>query len=129
MASPANNNHNILHDIGPSIDEILKLSGAAGASVSILDGRTGQTHTANYGLRDVARLPPDQHTVYHIASLSKAFTATTIVLLVADGKLSFNDRVCDLLPGYQQASDHVFHNATVLDYLSHRTGLATKNAL
>lgn len=74
------------------------------------------------------RLPPDEHTVYHIASLSKAFT-TAITLLAADGKLSFNHRLRDLLPSYQQASDHVFNNATVLDYLSHRNGLATKNAL
>ncbi|KAK4203946.1 beta-lactamase/transpeptidase-like protein [Triangularia verruculosa] len=58
-------------------------------------------------IRDVAaRLVPDENTVYHIASPSKTFTAATTALLVADRELS-----------------------TLLDFLSHRTGLASKDAL
>jgi CubicO group peptidase (beta-lactamase class C family) len=119
-----------LQSLRPSIEEILSVSGAAGASVGILDGRSGQTSFAGYGYRDVAAgLAPDEHTVYHIASLSKSFTASAVALLVADGKLSFDDRMRDILPGFRHADKAVDSQSTLLDFLSHRTGLASKNAL
>jgi CubicO group peptidase (beta-lactamase class C family) len=121
----------MLEALGPPIAEILlHVSGAAGASVGIFDGRTHQTHLAGFGSRDVAAgLVPDQHTVYHLASLSKSFTATAIALLVADGKLSFEDRMCDLLPGFHHPDEAINSHSTLLDFVSHRTGLASKNAL
>ncbi len=101
-----------------------------GASVGIFDGRTQQTHVAGFGSRDVAAgLVPDEHIVYHLASLSKSFTATAIALLAADGKLSFEDCMCDLLPGFHHPDEAINSHSTLLDFVSHRTGLASKNAL
>jgi CubicO group peptidase (beta-lactamase class C family) len=120
----------LLEALGPSIAEILQVSGAAGASVGVFDGRTHQTHLAGFGFRDlVAGLAPDEHTIYHIASLSKSFTASAIALLVADGKLSFEDRMDDVLPSFHHADEAVNSHSTLLDFLSHRTGLASKDAL
>jgi CubicO group peptidase (beta-lactamase class C family) len=120
----------LLEALGPSIAEILQVSGAAGASVGVFDGRTHQTHLAGFGFRDlVAGLAPDEHTIYHIASLSKSFTASAIALLVADGKLSLEDRMDDVLPGFHHADEAVNSHSTLLDFLSHRTGLASKDAL
>ncbi|KAI0537914.1 beta-lactamase/transpeptidase-like protein [Xylaria digitata] len=57
----------LLRGLSPSIAEILRISGAAGASIGILDGVTGETRLAGFGYRDVGKkLPPDEHTVYHI---------------------------------------------------------------
>ncbi|KAI1155278.1 beta-lactamase/transpeptidase-like protein [Nemania diffusa] len=120
----------MLQGLGPSIAEILRVSGAAGASIGILDGATGETHLAGFGYRDVERkLSPDEHTVYHIASLSKSFTAASIALLVADGHISFQDRICDILPDFRHRDEDIRSRSTVLDFLTHRTGLATKNSL
>ncbi|KAK4442855.1 beta-lactamase/transpeptidase-like protein [Podospora aff. communis PSN243] len=119
-------------NLGPSIVEILRVSGAAGASIGILDGRTGEKHFAGFGSRnlsDPADPTADEHTVYHLASLSKSFTASAIGLLVSDGKLSFQDRMCDVLPGFHHVDDAISTKSTVLDFLSHRTGLAGENAL
>lgn len=119
-----------LQALGPSITEIMRVSGAAGASIGVLDGTTGEVHLAGFGQRDVdAQLFPDEHTVYHLASLSKSFTAVAIGILVADGKLKFNDRMCDILPSFRHDDENVATQSTVLDFLSHRTGLATKNAI
>lgn len=119
-----------LQNLRSSIEEILSVSGAAGASVGILDGQTGRTSFAGYGYRDVAAgLVPDEHTVYHIASLCKSFTASAVALLVADGKLSFEDRMRDILAGFHHPDEDIDSKSTLLDFLSHRTGLASKNAL
>lgn len=40
----------MLEALGPSIAEILRVSGAAGASVGVFDGRTQQTHLAGLWL-------------------------------------------------------------------------------
>lgn len=126
----AHTNSTLLEPLSSSITHILRISGAAGASVGILDGSTGATHVAGYGYRDVAAgLPPNEHTVYHLASLSKSFTAIAISLLVADGKLSYQDRMCDILPTFHHADVVIASQSTLLDFLSHRTGLATKKAL
>ncbi|KAI0099045.1 beta-lactamase/transpeptidase-like protein [Nemania sp. FL0031] len=120
----------LLERLSPNIQSILRVSGAAGASIGIIDGITGETHLGGFGYRDVERnLAADEHTVYHIASLSKSFTAASIAILVAEGRLSFEDRICDILPNFRHHDGEVYSKSTVLDFLSHRTGLAAKNSL
>lgn len=92
--------------LNPSIAEIMRVSGAAGASIGVLDGKTGEIHLAGLGYRVVdEHLTPDEHTIYHLASLSKSFTASAIGILVAGGKLSFSDRMFHNLPDYHYENE------------------------
>ncbi|KAJ5714324.1 uncharacterized protein N7483_011505 [Penicillium malachiteum] len=103
-----------LQELRPTITEVLNISGAAGASIGVIQGN--EVYTAAFGNRDLlSGLEPDENTIYHLASLSKSFTAAGIGILVDDNKLSWDQKI-------QKES-------TVMDFLSHRTGLATKNAL
>ncbi len=70
-----------------------------GASVLVIkDGSVAVSRS--YGLADVeARTPASDSTNYRLASLSKQFTATAIMLLAREGRLRYDDRVADLLPG------------------------------
>lgn len=45
------------------------------------------------------RIPATQHTVYSLASVSKPFTATGVMVLVRDGKLSLDKPINDYLAG------------------------------
>ncbi|NIJ21917.1 CubicO group peptidase (beta-lactamase class C family) [Sphingomonas naasensis] len=74
------------------------------------------------GLNDPARVDPD--TVFGIASLTKAFTATALAMLVDDGKLAWDDRVVDRLPGFAMSDPWVTREMRVRDLLVHRSGLA-----
>lgn len=115
-----------LEDLSPTVEEILSISGTAGASVGVLMS-SGEVYTANFGYRDVEeRKPPDQDTIYYIASLSKFMTAAGIGKLVEDGKLQWSDLVSTALPEFQHRNDYIRTNATIIDILSHRTGLAQK---
>lgn len=90
-----------------------------GASVIVL--RNGQPIlTRNYGLAELAtRTPVTERTNFRLASLTKQFTATAVLLLVADGKLRLDERVADVLPSLPAHARAV----TVRQLLTHTSGI------
>lgn len=82
--------------------------------------------TGNYGVLEVGKNEkPNEHTLYAIASNSKAFTSAIIGMLVQEGKLDWNDKVKKYLPYFEVYDSWVSDNATIRDILSHRIGLGT----
>lgn len=45
------------------------------------------------------------------------------------GKLAWDDRIKDFLPKFRHFDETIHNHSTVIDFLSHRTGLAPKNDL
>jgi D-alanyl-D-alanine carboxypeptidase len=89
--------------------------------ISVAVERDGQVLYAHgYGERDVAaQKPPDAGTYFEIGSITKQFTATSIAMLVNDGKVRFDDRVATYLPDVPHASE-----ITIQELLNHTSGLA-----
>src|ERR1700678_458802 len=97
--------------------EVLKTTGVPSASIAIVqDGKITYTHA--YGN---AKLDPQMAAtpamLYSIGSISKQFTATAILLLAQEGKLSLDDPVSKYVPGLTDG-DHV----TIRELLSHTSG-------
>jgi CubicO group peptidase (beta-lactamase class C family) len=67
--------------------------------------------------------PVDERTVFAIGSASKAFTAAAIATLVDEGTLDWNDPAALHLPGLTLHDAYVTRELTVLDLLTHRSGL------
>src|SRR5690606_2788444 len=81
-----------------------------------------------YGVTDISNPQQvDAHTVFRLASLSKAFAGTMAGLLVNDGTLRWDSKVTDYVPGFRLATPEATNELTVADVLSHRVGL-TYNA-
>ena len=118
-----------LKALSPTIEAIRTVSSCPGASIGI--ARAGEVvHVEGFGYRDVERqLRPDEHTIYHLASLSKTFTASMIANLVERGKLDRTTPVSEIVPRCQHWDSTVRKGANIVDYLSHRTGLAPKNEI
>lgn len=57
------------------------------------------------------------HTAFHLASVSKTFTAMATLKLWQEGKLDIHDQVAKYLPGFP------FEGTTIQMLLSHRSGL------
>ena len=55
--------------------------------------------------------------------MTKAFNATALALLVDEGKLQWTDAVIKFLPDFQLHDAWITHDVTLVDLLSHRTGL------
>lgn len=118
-----------LKALNPTIAEICRVSGTPGVSLGVL--HEGEIiYTQHFGHRDIKRkLRPDNDTIYYLASLSKAFTAASIGILVEEKKLEWNTVVSKILPEFVHRNKTIREKASVLDFLSHRTGLAPKGAL
>lgn len=119
-----------LKDVEATIAEICAISGTPGISYGVLhEGRV--LHTGNFGHRDVkAQLPPTSDTRYPIASLTKAFTAAAVGILVEDGKTTWNTSVRDILgDGFHFSNPSLTQQMSVIDVLSHRMGLQRSNQL
>jgi CubicO group peptidase (beta-lactamase class C family) len=77
-----------------------------------------------YGVREIGRQERvDEHTVFAIASTTKAMTAATLGMLVDEGKLKWDDPAAQHLRGFQLSDPYVTRELTVRDLLSHRSGL------
>jgi CubicO group peptidase (beta-lactamase class C family) len=77
-----------------------------------------------YGVRKLgesARV--DEHTLFGIASNTKAFTATALGLLVEEGKLEWDAPVVRYLAWFQLSDPYVTREMTIRDLLVHRSGL------
>jgi CubicO group peptidase (beta-lactamase class C family) len=92
---------------------------APGASVLVMrDGAVAINRS--YGMADLeAGIPASDRTNYRLASLSKQFTATAIMLLARDGKLRYDDRAADHLPGLPTHARDV----TIRHLLTHTSGI------
>lgn len=80
--------------------------------------------TKGYGVRKLGKpAAMDQHTLFSIASNTKAFTAAALAILVDEGKLHWDDKVAEHLPGFRMYDPYASHEMTVRDLLVHRSGL------
>lgn len=80
--------------------------------------------TKGYGVRKLGESAPmDEHTLFAIASNTKAFTATALAILIDEGKLRWDDKVADRLPGFRMYDAYASHEMTIRDLLVHRSGL------
>lgn len=96
------------------------------AMAIVQDGRI--LSARGYGITDVDDAEPvGPHTVFRLASLSKAFAGTITGMLVNEGALRWDSRVADYLPSLQFSDPAAARQLTVADVLSHRVGL-THNA-
>lgn len=98
---------------------------APGLAVGIIkNGEVVLAKGYGYANNDT-KAPVDANTVFGIASCSKAFTAACVSILVDEGKLNWEDKVVDLLPGFRLYDPYITDELTVRDLLCHRAGYET----
>lgn len=111
----------------PGLDDyvrrVMETFEVPGVSLAIVkDGRV--VLARGYGVRTLGeRAPVNEHTLFGIASNTKAFTATALALLVEEGRLEWNAPVIRYLPWFRMSDPFVTHELTVRDLLVHRSGL------
>lgn len=109
------------------IDSVVKKSmktfKVPGMAVAVVkDGRI--ISKKGYGIRSIqTQKPVDTHTLFGIASNTKAFTTAALAQLVDAGKLDWDTKVTDIIPEFKLYAPYVTEEFTVRDLLTHRSGL------
>lgn len=90
-----------------------------GASVAVVkDGKV--VLAKGYGLANVElNVPASETTAYQLASVTKQFTATAIMMLVEEGKVALDDK----LPKFVENTPAAWANVTVRHLLNHTSGI------
>jgi CubicO group peptidase (beta-lactamase class C family) len=90
-----------------------------GAAVAVIEhGKT--VYEKGYGSANLEySIPIGPETIFHVASVSKQFTAMSIVLLERDGKLSIDDEVHKYLPELPRYDSPI----TLRNLLQHTSGI------
>ncbi|MGW0519994.1 serine hydrolase domain-containing protein [Crossiella sp. NPDC003009] len=86
---------------------------ADGAETTVAHGVTSADHPA----------PVTERTLFHLASLTKPFTATALVRLAAEGKLDLHAPVRRYVPELRLADARAEAQITVFQLLNHTSGL------
>ncbi|MGW1284962.1 serine hydrolase domain-containing protein [Streptomyces sp. NPDC002586] len=96
--------------------------GVPGAAVAVLTG--GEEVHVTHGVTNVDHpLPVDEHTLFHLASVSKSFTATALMRLVEQGRVELDAPVRRYVPELRLADEDTAARITVLNLLNHTAGL------
>ncbi|HEX3233916.1 MAG TPA: serine hydrolase [Gemmatimonadales bacterium] len=110
-------------DLDAYVTRALAAFDTPGAAVAVVkDGRV--VLAKGFGVRRLGqRAPVDAHTLFQIASNTKAFTTASLAMLVDEGKLAWDDPVTRHLPWFQLSDAYVTRELTVRDLITHRSGL------
>lgn len=120
MPKPQSENQTDLNSVYTSIDKFFQKTWRTDKeNISFLVAKDGKIIYEKYqGVADKKNdLQMNEHTSLHIASVSKVITATAILELINAGKLSLDQNVKTILPGFP------YPDITVQTLLNHRSGL------
>jgi CubicO group peptidase (beta-lactamase class C family) len=106
--------------------EIFNLPGVA---VTVSVGDKGPAHMAGLeyakgvGVADIrTNEPVNPEDIFHIASVSKMFTACGITKLVEEGKIRFDEKLVDVLP-YLEVGDDRVKDVEIWQVMCHASGM------
>ncbi|WP_457256033.1 serine hydrolase [Pedococcus sp. P5_B7] len=113
------------HQIDPEFIEQahaeMRCDGVPGVALGVY--HEGHSATAGLGVTNVVHPQPvDGNTLFQIASITKTFTATAILRLAEQGRLSLDDPVRAYLPDFAVADPEVSTVVTIRDCLTHSPG-------
>lgn len=105
------------------IEDARRAWGVPGLSIAVVH-RDSVVFARGYGERVAGSgAAVDEHTLFAIASTSKAFTAAALGILVDEGKVRWNDPVRRHLPDFELKDPYVTREVTIRDLLTHRVGV------
>lgn len=110
-------------DLDRYVNRVFQTFQTPGMAIAIAE-RGNRTVIRTYGVRrmgEAARVDPQ--TMFSMGSTTKAFTSAVLAMLVEEGKLSWDSKVADLLPGFRMYDAYTSSEMTVRDLLVHRSGL------
>ena len=121
-SSPGNPgiNPKALSNISQLIENKVENDEIVGAELLIIKNRKTVLHEA-YGWKDIEdSIPMCINTIFNIRSMAKTFTGSGIQILIDKGKLGYNAKASEYIPGFKNERSN---NITIKQLLTHTSGL------
>jgi CubicO group peptidase (beta-lactamase class C family) len=110
-------------DFEQRVEGLRERIGVPGMAVAIVENDQ-VTFAKGFGVRELgAPERVDADTIFPTGSTGKAFTTADLAILVDQGKIGWDDKVTDRLPGFEMYDPWVTREMTIRDLLVHRSGL------
>ena len=114
----------LLCDLQGYADAIVQEQGVPALSIAIWQSK--MLHSAASGTLNIETgVEATVDSVFQIGSISKAFTASLIMLLVDDGKVELDTPIKRYLPSFHVLDQEATENITLRHLLSHTSGLVS----
>jgi CubicO group peptidase (beta-lactamase class C family) len=125
VSAPPTTRADALDDIDARVESAMAAFGVPGLALAVVhDDRV--VLARGYGVLEQGKPERvDEHTVFAIASNTKAFVGTALGLLAAEGAIDWDDRVVERWPELRTWDEHTTRELRVRDLVSHRSGLDT----
>lgn len=118
-----------LRGLDAYIEQALREWAVPGLAIAVVRNDS-VIYARGFGVRELGRPERvDEHTLFAIASTTKAFTSAALGMLVDDGVLRWDDPVSQHLPGFLLQDPFITRELTVRDMLTHRAGLSRSDNL
>jgi CubicO group peptidase (beta-lactamase class C family) len=115
-----------LKQLHPLLSELFELNGSPGLSLGVLHD-DHPIYTAHLGQRRASTPdPPNDDTLYNVASLTKLMNAGVVFNFIEQGIVDWDVTICLYLPEFGERRDAGQH-ATLADLLASRTGLSAQH--
>ena len=112
-----------------AVARILSITGTPGISYAVVQhGRT--VHSRHLGYRDVeGKLPADDQTRFSINSMSKGVVSALAGIVAYSGAMDLYAPIKRYLPGFACHDSQLSDQITLIDLLSHRTGISNYDSI
>jgi CubicO group peptidase (beta-lactamase class C family) len=105
------------------VETVRREIGVPGMAIAIVENEK-VTFAKGFGSKALGKPDPvDADTIFPTGSTGKAFTVAGLGILVDRGRIDWDDKVIDHLPGFQMYDPWVTREMTIRDLLVHRSGL------
>lgn len=115
----------ISEELDTYIEQAMKDWNVPGCAVAIVkDGKV--ILAKGYGVKETGKKKKvDKHTLFMIASNTKAFVGTSLAMLENEGKCNLDDKLTKWVPDFKMYHSKYTDEVSINDVLSHRLGLRT----
>ncbi len=113
----------VIYQFERFVEDTMQRAQLPGLAVAIVkDNRI--TYLNGFGVKAIGRSEPvDIHTIFRLASVSKGFAGVLTGILVDQGKLKWDDHVCQYVPNFSLKDSRNTKNLTIRNLLNHTSGL------
>lgn len=107
----------------PLLEKVIQQQEIPGFAIAIVENNR-VVYTHGFGVKNVSRKndPVTAQSLFHMASITKPFVATSIMQLVEQGKIDLDAPVVKYLPSFRLADDR-YPTITVRQMVTHTSGM------